>query len=166
MLGSLVNSIWNKQGVWITVIPTTQEECESNNPGNGDFRLKLCQDGKGYFLQRIFNKKGAFGDDWQAVLPEFWGHMEEKYGLSPRDAMKSSIAAFNEGGFEFKPDSLIGTFWTPAVRKTKMPSRHFRVSSLCPSATWQRRRGARIWTWKDTWSGLISLASAITMISA
>jgi len=108
LLGNLINSIWKKQGVWITALKMTQEECESNWPGNGDHRLKLCQNGKGYFLQRIFNKHNLVGDDdWTAVLPQFWGQMEEKYQITPMDAMKSSVAAFDAGGFEFRAESII-----------------------------------------------------------
>jgi hypothetical protein len=108
-LANLVNYIWKKQGVWISSIPMAASECENNAPGNGDHRLKLCKDGKGYFLQRLTNYKTALGfDGWTATLPQLWGEMEEKYGITPQDAIESSVEAYKSGGFGFKADRLLG----------------------------------------------------------
>ncbi|KAL4886051.1 hypothetical protein BJY04DRAFT_213590 [Aspergillus karnatakaensis] len=108
VLGNLVNWVWKKQGVWISAIPMTEEECKENSPGNGDHRLKLCKDGKAYFLQRLTKKDQGISVTYTAALPEFWGEMEKKYGITPQDAIESSVEAYKSGGLEFKADSLLG----------------------------------------------------------
>ncbi|KAJ5380826.1 uncharacterized protein N7496_003254 [Penicillium cataractarum] len=97
VLGNLANSTWKRQGAWIPSIPMTAAECEGNEPGNG------------HFLQRLTNQKSALGfDGWTATLPEFWGEMEDKYGITPWDAIESSVEAYKSRGFGPKPDILLG----------------------------------------------------------
>ncbi|KAL4874257.1 hypothetical protein BJY04DRAFT_225207 [Aspergillus karnatakaensis] len=109
VLANLVNDIWKRRGVYIVKIPMTEQECNENEPGNGDSRLKLCKDGYGYFIQRLVEGQDPAGGREQiAALPEFWGEMKDKYDIDPRDAIESSVEAFKSGGFKFESESLLG----------------------------------------------------------
>ncbi|KAL2784982.1 hypothetical protein BJX66DRAFT_315744 [Aspergillus keveii] len=86
-----------------------EDECKNNAPENGDHRLKLCKDGKGQSILGLKLAKSPIGgNEHIAFFPQVWDEVEEKYGISPQDAIESSVAAFKSGGVDFESDSLIG----------------------------------------------------------
>lgn len=59
-------------------------------------------------LQWIFDSHDPVGEDDQTGYPAaILGQIEEKYGITYTDVMKSSVAAFDAGAFKFKAEIMV-----------------------------------------------------------
>ncbi|PGH02843.1 hypothetical protein AJ80_08793 [Polytolypa hystricis UAMH7299] len=112
----MINKGWLEQGAYIISKVMPQAECDAMDTGDVE---KLCWNGRGYWLARY--QRGV-----QLTSPAGASKLSETIQITAQEAMKSSIEAFESGGYKYDPSILLEQ----------------NVLTIDPTANWQA--GARL----------------------
>ncbi|KAL4918262.1 hypothetical protein BDW62DRAFT_66179 [Aspergillus aurantiobrunneus] len=118
-----INNAWVKQGAYIYSREMAEDDCNEYSINRGDnMPPGICYQDRIYYLNVFQGQTGEVKPLLKAIPG--WEELENEIGTSYKDAMLSSIDAFNKGGYKYNATDYLDEIFDGDIQeKVDMGSR-------------------------------------------